>query len=152
MDTSVLVSASIATVVLIAVLFLAVYLLRTMRRTMGADEASGPRDGPSLEAIYAEWMAKQASPEAAAARATARAGEDEARAQLKDAEGLLARLRLDAGAAAGGDVARAIGEAEAELRGIRACLNRGDASEARERARSLTLRLATEVARRGASD
>lgn len=156
MDTSVLVSASIATVVLVAVLFFAVFLLRNMRRAMGGDESPGPREGRSLEAIYADWMARQATPEAAAARVAARAGEDEARAQLKDAEGLLARLRRDAGAGGGGgggeDLLRVIGEAETELRGIRACLNRGDASQARERAQSLTLRLATEIARRGASE
>ncbi|MGH7544792.1 MAG: hypothetical protein ACREKI_01260, partial [Gemmatimonadota bacterium] len=83
MDTSVLVSASIATVVLVGVLFLAVFLLRSMRRAVGGDESSGPREGPSLEAIYAAWMAKRATPEASAARETARAGEEEAREQLK---------------------------------------------------------------------
>ncbi|MGH7544691.1 MAG: hypothetical protein ACREKI_00750, partial [Gemmatimonadota bacterium] len=83
---------------------------------------------------------------------------------LKDAEGLLARLRRDAGPGWGGgsggggsggsgeDFLRVIEEAETELRGIRACLNRGEASPARERARSLTLRLATEIARRGPSE
>jgi hypothetical protein len=152
LDTSVLISASIATVVLVGVLFLAVFLLRSMRRAMGGDESSGPREGPSLEAIYAEWMAKQATPEASAAREAVRAGAEDARGQLRDAEGLLAQLRRDAGAAAGEDLLRAIGEAETELRGIRACLNRGEASEARERAQSLTLRLATEIARRGASE
>lgn len=123
-----------------------------MRRAVGSDESAGPREGPSLEAIYAEWMAKQATPEATAARVTARAGAEEARARLDDAEGLLARLRRDAGAAAPEDLVRTLAEGEAELRGIRACLNRGDATQARERAERLLLRLASEIARRGASD
>lgn len=152
MDTSILISASIATLVLVGVLIFAALLLRNMRRAIGGGEESTPREGPSLEAIYTEWMAKQSAPEAAAARATARADQDEARAQIADAEGLLARLRRDAGAAAPEDRARAMAEAETELLGIRACLNRGDAAQARERAQSLTLRLATEMARSGPSD
>lgn len=150
METSVLVTASIATLLLVGVLFFAAILIRRWRQEVGAGDAEGgPRDRASLEAIYAEFLSRQASPEAAAAREEARAVQDEARQRLADAEGLLERLRREAPAPAGGNRGAVWAEAESELRQIRACLNRGDSGQARDRARELTLRLAGEIARLG---
>lgn len=142
MESSLLFSAGLATLALVAVLFVAAALLRSWRREMGGRESS-ERSGSSLEAIYREFMAKRGAPGAAQART----GQDSTRAQLADAEGLLARLRRDA-AETGAELTRTILEAEAELGRIRACLNRGDVTAARDRAQSLTLRLAGEIARR----
>lgn len=156
METSLLlVSASIATILLVAVLFVAGALLRNWRQEMGGGggrKRGEPKGGggPSLEAIYAEFMAKQSAPDAQERRAEARAHQDQARAQVADADGLLARLRRDAAETAG-ELTPTILEAETELREIRACLNRGDVALALERAQSLTLRLAGEIARRGPS-
>lgn len=151
METSVLISASIATLALVGVLFFAGVLLRRWRKEMGG--GGPPRNSPGLEAIYAEWMARQAPrqapPERAAARAEARTAQDEARSQLADAEGLVERLRQEAPGGAVSELARSIAEAESELRQIRACLNRGEAAQARDRARELTLRLAGRIARIG---
>jgi hypothetical protein len=147
-ETSVLISASIATLVLVGVLFFAGLLLWRWRKEMGGG-ATASRNSPGLEAIYAEWMARQAGPEAATAQAQTRADQEETRTRLADAEGLLERLRREAPDGAGSELAASIAEAESELRQIRACLNRGEAAQARDRARELTLRLAGHIARIG---
>ncbi len=148
METTLLITASFATLLLVGAVFFAAVLLRRWRREVGR-EGGGVRERMSLEALYAQVMAQRgagAADPAVQARATAE--REEAHAQLADAEGLLERLRREGGAE-GGELAQTVVEAKAEIQKIRACLNRGAWGEGRELAQALTLRLAARIARLG---